>query len=633
MKNNTRFILVSALIVSLTIYIGVLSYGLIKYDSVRSKSNDLVKLNNKKSELIFAMLASARERVVLLYRMINSDDPFYRDELFLKFNYQGAVFATSRIELLEQKLSPKEHETLTEQGVLVGFSIPIQLKLIELIQADKIEEAKVLLNEDGIKAQERVLEKLLEILHIQEDNSDDILTSINTQFTKSRNLILVWSFFAFVLASIVAYLVIRRTTKTENLLFTEMEKARATLKSISNAVLRLDTNGNIVFSNQKADELFNRPLINKKITEVIDSVSMDDIFTKNHIDNGKLGRHKLIVDRNEYWIDLIMTDIQNQDSEEIGKVIVLHDNTEVIDAQEKLELANKSLEKRVTDRTQNLEEANNKLKHSLLTLADAQEQLVYSEKMASLGGLVAGISHEINTPIGIGVTSATSIEEIIKSLEELFLSGELTKSMFQTYINNTRKGLDILINNLKRASDLIRSFKQVAVDQSSDDFRDVILHDYCDEIILSLLPKLKKTSVIVNNKINKDIKIFTNPGAVYQIISNLIVNSLTHAFDANKEIKPEITIQSDTKKSGFIKLYFYDNGSGVDDNVLPKIFDPFFTTKRGHGGSGLGMNIIYNLVNTTLKGSIVATNMENMGLKLTLELPETTEIDFAGELL
>jgi len=632
MKNNTRFILVSALIVSLTIYIGVLSYGLVKYDSVRSKSNDLVKLNNKKSELIFSMLASARERVVLLYRMVNSDDPFYRDELFLKFNHQGAIFATSRIELLKQKLSPKELQTLTDQGVLVNFSIPIQLKIIELIQIDKIEEAKVLLNEEGVNAQERVLEKLLDILHIQEDNSHDILTSINAQFTKSRNLILAWSLLAFILGSIVAYFVIRRTTKTENLLFAEMEKTRATLKSISNAVLRLDTNGNIVFSNKKADELFCRPLINKKITEIIDSVSMDDIFTNQNLNNGKLGRHKLVIDENEYWIDLMMADIQNQDSEETGKVIVIHDNTDVINAQEKLKLANKSLEKRVAERTHNLEKANNKLKHSLSTLADAQEQLVYSEKMASLGGLVAGISHEVNTPIGIGVTSATSIEEIIKSLEAQFVTGELTKSMFQTYISNTRKGLDILIQNLKRASDLIRSFKQVAVDQSSDDFREVILHDYCEEIILSLHPKLKKTNVIINNLIDKEIKTFTNPGAIYQIISNLIVNSLTHAFDANKE-NPEITIQTDTKKNGHITLYYYDNGSGVDDCVLPKIFDPFFTTKRGHGGSGLGMNIIYNLVNTTLKGSIVATNMENMGLKLTLQIPQTTKIEPAGELL
>ena len=500
------------------------------------------------------MLASARERVVLLYRMINSDDPFYRDQLFLKFNYQGAVFATSKIELLKQKFSSKELSTLAEQGELVKPSIPIQIELVELIQLDETQEAREWLNEDGVKAQEKVLGKLLEMLHIQKENSRDILNSINTQFTKSRNLLLAWSFLAFIMASIVAYFVIRKTIKIENLLFTEMQKARETLKSISNAVLRIDMNVNIVFSNQKADELFNSPLINKKITEAIDSISMNDIFNKNNLNNVKLGRHKLVVDKNEYWIDLMMADIQN-------------------------------LEKRVADRTHNLEEANNKLKNSLVTLANAQGPLVHSDKVASLGGLVADISHEINAPIGISVTSATSIEEAIKSPEELFLSGVLTKSRFQTYMNNTRKGPDILIKNLKRPSDLIKSFKQVAVDQSSDGFRDVILREYCNEIILSLHPKLKKTKVVVNNLIDKDIKIFTNPGAVYKIISNLIINSLTHAFYSDKKNKPEITIKSEVTKPDYITLYYYDNGSRVDDSKLPGIFDPIFTTKRDMVGA------------------------------------------------
>jgi len=263
----------------------------------------------------------------------------------------------------------------------------------------------------------------------------------------------------------------------------------------------------------------------------------------------------------------------------------------------------------------------------LNTLAQTQEQLVHSEKMAALGGLVAGISHEVNTPIGISVTSATNIEEKMRELESDFLSGQLTKNSFKSFMQHSQQGLDILIKNLARASDLVRSFKQVAVDQSSDELREINLHEYCDEIILSLHPKLKNTNISVINTIPDDIFIFTNPGSIYQIISNLIVNSVIHAFDDRSE-DPEIVLSS-TSDGSQHTITYNDNGNGLDETTLTKIFDPFYTTKRGQGGSGLGMHVVYNLVTTSLHGNITVNSTPGKGISIDMIIPPLQQ----GEIL
>jgi len=246
-------------------------------------------------------------------------------------------------------------------------------------------------------------------------------------------------------------------------------------------------------------------------------------------------------------------------------------------------------------------EANDNLSRTIDTLREAQSQLVQSEKMASLGALVAGISHEINTPIGIGVTSATTLQEEFKLLNRAFADGSLKRSTLERFISHGLNGCDILVNNLLRAAELIRSFKQVAVDQSSNEWRHLNLHDYIDEIILSLKPRLKGSGVQVVNDSQRQLVIRTHPGAIYQILSNLLLNALIHAYEV--EQPGQIRITAD-QVGDEVQLEFSDDGKGIAADIEGRIFDPFFTTRRGAGGSGLGLHIVYNLVAGTLGGVI-----------------------------
>lgn len=246
-------------------------------------------------------------------------------------------------------------------------------------------------------------------------------------------------------------------------------------------------------------------------------------------------------------------------------------------------------------------EANENLSRTIATLREAQSQLVQSEKMASLGALVAGISHEINTPIGIGVTSATTLQEEFKMLSRAFADGTLKRSTLERFISHGLNGCDILVNNLLRAAELIRSFKQVAVDQSSNEWRHLNLHDYIDEIVLSLKPRLKGSGVQVVNDSQRQLVIRTHPGAIYQILSNLLLNALIHAYEAEQPGQIRITAE---QAGDEILLEFSDDGKGIAADIEGRIFDPFFTTRRGAGGSGLGLHIVYNLVAGTLGGVI-----------------------------
>ncbi|HCY15006.1 MAG: hypothetical protein A2Z93_02960 [Curvibacter sp. GWA2_64_110] len=263
-------------------------------------------------------------------------------------------------------------------------------------------------------------------------------------------------------------------------------------------------------------------------------------------------------------------------------------------------------------------EANQNLSRTIATLRDTQSQLVQSEKMASLGALVAGISHEINTPIGIGVTSATTLQEEFKGLSRAFDGGTLKRSSLERFIAHGLNGCDILVNNLLRAAELIRSFKQVAVDQSSEEWRHLNLHDYIDEIIISLKPRLKGSTVQVFNASNRHLTIRTHPGAIYQILSNLLLNALTHAYEPGRPGRIRISAEQVGEE---LQLDFADDGKGISSDIEDRIFDPFFTTRRGAGGSGLGLHIVYNLVAGTLGGVIHLVKHAGPGTTFRIRFP------------
>ena len=262
---------------------------------------------------------------------------------------------------------------------------------------------------------------------------------------------------------------------------------------------------------------------------------------------------------------------------------------------------------------------NKELKNSILELNKAQERLLEAEKMSSLGKISAEISHEVNTPIGISITAISYLSDILNKLQQDINEQKTSKRTMDNFIENAQHSVTLLFNNLARSAELITSFKQVAVDQTNDKMRLVTVEKYLDEIIQSLHPKLKRTNHRVKVVCDPHIEIYTHPGAIAQIIINLIINSITHAF--HNMSHGEIAIKVTAEQQRLIITY-QDNGSGIDENQLSQLFTPFYTTNADKGGTGLGTHIIQNLVLDTLNGSIDAYSTPGKGLSYQMTFPD-----------
>ncbi|MDR1709004.1 MAG: HAMP domain-containing histidine kinase [Candidatus Accumulibacter sp.] len=280
---------------------------------------------------------------------------------------------------------------------------------------------------------------------------------------------------------------------------------------------------------------------------------------------------------------------------------------------------NLTLQHQVAEQTDELQANNRQLHKALNDLQSATDQIIQSEKLAALGSLVAGIAHEVNTPLGVGVTAASLLEEATAAIAKSFEAGTMKKSEFTGFVATCQESVRIILANLGRAANLIQSFKKIAVDQSSESWQVIALKGYLDDIIVSLTPKLKKTKIRVVIDCPPDLRINTMPGALSQIVTNLVTNSLVHAFDAGQE--GEISITAALRKNA-IALIYADNGKGIARENLAKIFEPFFTTKRGQGGSGLGLHLVYNIVHRNLKGRIEVASTPGEGARFTITLPD-----------
>jgi two-component system, NtrC family, sensor kinase len=268
------------------------------------------------------------------------------------------------------------------------------------------------------------------------------------------------------------------------------------------------------------------------------------------------------------------------------------------------------LEKKSTD----LEQAFNQL--SLM-----QDKLVEAEKMSALATLVTGIAHEINTPVGTSITLASTLADETAMLTTDFTQGQLTRSNLHDYLDIAAESTALMMANLSRAGDLIQSFKQVAVDQVILERRTFRVKEYLEEVLASLAPSLKKTTphtLTVTG--NESATINSYPGALAQIVTNFVTNSLTHAFDLNAHGTICIDI---SEYSGQILIHYNDDGSGISPESLGKIFDPFFTTARHRGGTGLGLHIVYNLVTQKLQGKIEVDSQLDKGTSFKVLLPLT----------
>lgn len=287
---------------------------------------------------------------------------------------------------------------------------------------------------------------------------------------------------------------------------------------------------------------------------------------------------------------------------------------EIVEQKEELETAHRQL----NDRSKDLKDSNEELSLALKRSEQYRDQLVEKEKMAALGQMVAGISHEINTPIGLGVTATTLMQDRLAAIKQLYDDKKLSPAKLEKYFCEADESLDIIFRNLDRAAELIRSFKQVSVDQSSDERRTFVASQLIDEVLLSLRPDLKKVSHQVVVDCDKSIAIKSKPGAISQILINLIHNSLLHAFDGIDNGRMKITV---ALKGNDCELTYSDNGHGVSKEIENRIFEPFATTKRGEGGSGLGMHLVYNLATQALAGSITLNSESEQGIEVKLVFP------------
>lgn len=258
------------------------------------------------------------------------------------------------------------------------------------------------------------------------------------------------------------------------------------------------------------------------------------------------------------------------------------------------------------------------LDQAFRALQAATDQLIKAEKMASLGSLVAGIAHEMNTPIGNSLTVATALREKSRQFTRTVEEGALKKSLLNEFLGMVDEATELLENNTRRAAQLVGNFKQVAVDQSSERRRDFDLKCAIEEIMWTLQPKIKHTSHSINMDIPAGIHCDSYPGALGQIITNLVSNSIEHGFENQPD--GQIHIRA-VHEDGIVKLDYTDDGSGISADNLSKVFDPFFTTKLGKGGSGLGLHIIYNLVTGLLCGTIKITSDAGQGVQVEIHFP------------
>ena len=279
---------------------------------------------------------------------------------------------------------------------------------------------------------------------------------------------------------------------------------------------------------------------------------------------------------------------------------------------------NAGLEERVAERTEALSQANEELDATVQNLKAAQGYLVQSEKLAALGNLVAGVAHELNTPIGNGLLAVSTLAGRLAEFNAARADG-LRRADFETFIEQVGATGDIAIRNLNRAAELLGSFKQVAVDQTSAQRRKFDLAEVVDEIVVMMQPSLKRTPYRIEEAVPAGLVLDSYPGALGQILTNLINNAVLHGFAGRDH--GVITIAATAAAPDSVQLTVQDDGCGIPADRRTRIFDPFYTTRLGQGGSGLGLHISHTAVTHILGGKITVSSSEGAGTTFSLLLP------------
>lgn len=294
------------------------------------------------------------------------------------------------------------------------------------------------------------------------------------------------------------------------------------------------------------------------------------------------------------------------------------------DTEGALRLLNMELEDRVEARTRELRSSQSNLENMLQELQLTQEELRHKEKMATLGGLVASITHEVGTPVGVCITASSNLLDRIRDFNHMYQCNEVSEGDFAQYQEDVEESCRLFLTNMKRVSKLMSSFKHVAVDQSHDEITQFNFHSYLMEIQQSMEPMLKRTHHHYQITCPDDLWLKTNPGVFYQIVSNLFNNSIMHAFSDGQTGNMTLTVN---ELNDGVVIEYQDDGCGMSAEVRDQIFCPFFTTKRGKGGSGLGMNIVFNLVTQVLQGELEVESSPGAGTTIRIILPVTLQIE------
>ena len=252
-----------------------------------------------------------------------------------------------------------------------------------------------------------------------------------------------------------------------------------------------------------------------------------------------------------------------------------------------------------------------------------REELIRKDKLAALGGLVAGVAHEINTPLGVAVTAASLAADRLREVDEAFVAGTLRRQDLQHGLSQAQEAARMTLGNLRRAAEMVANFKQIAVDQASEARRTVALGPYVREVVASLGPLYRRTPHRVMVLVKAEVEVTTFVGAISQVCTNLVQNALIHAFPGGRVGLVTLEVDLDRERGALIVCR--DDGVGMEAAVLRRVFEPFFTTQRGRGGSGLGMHIVHNLVTDLLGGSIDVSSTPERGTEVTIRLPAHAE--------
>jgi len=264
------------------------------------------------------------------------------------------------------------------------------------------------------------------------------------------------------------------------------------------------------------------------------------------------------------------------------------------------------------------ERARHETQDALEQLRQTQDELVQREKLASLGQMVTAVAHELNTPLGVALTAITVVQEQARDLGEAMGEGRLKRAQLNEFLNDTVDGIDMALANLSRASTLVRSFKEVSLDQVASQVRPIRFGHYVREVVESLAPSYSRRAVRVEVEELSELLLLVDPGPIAQVVTNLLQNALVHAF--RPEDQGTVRFEAGGR-DGNALLICRDDGRGMPPEVATRVFEPFFTTRRGTGGSGLGLHIIYKIVVERLGGHVTCESTESRGTVFTATWP------------